>query len=461
MRSLYSFQSEAIEQWERNDRVGILAMATGSGKTITAIRSIERLPNSIVCVIVVPSKLLVEQWYRELKIVFGHECKAIEVSSEDPNWYSKLKHLVDAALLNPDESTRNFIISTIQTARGEKFRRIISQLGPNRTAIVIDEVHHAGARKYSQVMLIKARFRLGLSATPERTWDDLGNQAIFDYFGPVIYEYSMTQAIHDGILSSYRYFIHLAYLNDDERRRFNQVSTKIARILSNILGEYPELKDKSISEIFERLQRLDPGATVILRTLYLRRISILKSAKNKGEILRQIVKKNSLGRCLVYCNDLEHLRECNAILHNEGYVAQEYSSDISANMRSQILQSFGTDNSENRFLLSVHCLDEGVDIPTLDSAILVASSRSTREFIQRRGRILRKSPTKTTSTIHDIVILPVRQDESVYSLPQHERQFVRNELERVSLFAKSSENVDDIQTNLFLRKFGPLMNEIL
>jgi len=446
-RRLRPYQEDAMNSWIRADLKGVLSMATGSGKTLVALKCLERCPQPLLSLIVVPSMDLAKQWLDEIEIEYSGNCNIRKAFSQEPNWPTQIKNLIATFLDFNENSKKNFIITTIQTASRDKFRSLLEDIPEDKLAIVVDEVHHSGAPEFSKVFDIGAKYRLGLSATPERAWDDVGNQAIFDYFGPQVFEYDISRAIEDGILTKYQYFMHPVALNFDERQRFQDTSHQIVVILGTIRSQYTQLKLMPIPEILGFLDRVDRDLSLRLRNLYLMRVGIVKKAEAKKDALRRIVQNYQLKRCLVYCNDLEHLEECRRIIFDEGFEAMEFSSRVNVNERNEIKKTFAKEASGNKFLVAVKCLDEGVDLPVCDSAILIACSRSTREFIQRRGRVLRKHPSKAIATIHDILVLPFTNSHDAYGLSPSEYGFVEAELRRVEEFAKNAINKEEIRIN--------------
>lgn len=442
-RNPYPFQIHAIDAWENAHCKGVLAMATGSGKTYTALKALERCKELRLSIIVVPSQDLVYQWENEIKLEYGENSIIRRAHSEEENWKDKVNRLIDW-LKNYDSGTkRAFIITTLHTASKENFLDLANDFPEDMLGIIVDEVHHAGAPVFRKALDINAKFRLGLSATPEREWDEEGNQAIFDYFGHVVYEYDISDAIRDGYLSKYYYHPHIVSLSYEERNAFNEVSGNIATMMSKIHSEYPITREMAIPRMLQHLENIDPELSSKLRALFLRRVEIVKKAQNKSIALRQIIKNYKLKRCLVYCNDLDHLKENIRIIYEEGLEPIEFSSRIKPDARKTILQSFENSAEKNTLLVAVKCLDEGVDIPACDSAILISCSRSTREFIQRRGRVLRKHSTKEFSTIHDIVVLPFTNDQEAYPLTSSEFNFAKEELRRVGILSKNALNNKD------------------
>jgi superfamily II DNA or RNA helicase len=447
-KELFYYQENAINAWKDASYKGILSMATGSGKTFTAIKAIETIPNVQLMIVIVPSIALINQWEREI-IDDTNKYIIRKVSSEDSKWKDKIKVLINA--LKYDSSKKACIISSIQTASKSDFQNIVSLFSNEKLALIVDEVHRSGAKSYQSIFNINAKYRLGLSATPERQWDDEGNQAIFDYFGPTIYEYTLSEAIKDDRLSKYYYYIKVVSLTDDEKEKFKEMSINILMLLNRIQNKYPNLKNMSIPYILKNLEIYEPELSNKLRSLYLKRIEIIKKSDNKFQALKEILTTTKLKKCLVYCNDLDHLEQNVKIIHECGFIPIEYSSDIKPEeKREKILDDFRTTKSDNIFLVAVKCLDEGVDIPACDSAILVSCSRSEREFIQRRGRVLRKDNSKPFATIYDIVVLPFTNLKEAYPLNQTEYNFISEELKRIQLFSSDALNKEDLDVGKML-----------
>lgn len=442
-RSLYPFQAKAIKAWKDLGYKGVLAMATGSGKTFTALKALESCEGMKLSLIIAPSIDLVNQWEKEIRKEYTQNCIVRKAYSKERDWESKTKRLIEALVDYDFVSKRSFLITTVHTASRPKFIETMKDLPEELLGIVVDEVHHAGAPVFRNVFDISARFRIGLSATPEREWDEEGNQAIFDYFGRVVFEYSISDAIRDEVLSKYYYYPHVVSLSYGERDDFSDMTKSIAATTSQAHSEHPSTRNMTVPRMLRYLDRINPDLSAKLRTLYLKRVEIVKKAENKFQAFREIIRKHQLKRCLVYCNDLQHLDDNIKIVHEEGLEPIEFSSRIDPEIRKRILRSFDKEVDQSTLLLAVKCLDEGVDIPACDSAVLISCSRSTREFIQRRGRVLRKHPTKDFSVIHDIVVLPFTNEKDAYPITPSEFGFVKEELRRIQLLSKNALNKDD------------------
>ena len=383
-------QKAALKDWEIKGRRGLLEHATGSGKTFTAICAIrEALTQGETPLILVPSRDLMVQWKKELSSSL-HDLSPIilECDGANPRW-----KLYIANFSKPSDG-KHIIVATIQTASTSQFINNISD--SEHIFLVADEVHRYGSTTYRNVFSINSGPRLGLSATPKRYNDAEGTSAIYQYFvnelQPV---YTLDDAIRDKVLTEYEYHPHLVTLTDEEEDEWRDISAEIRKI-------YARLKNKNKDNPNAKIE------TPALKKLYIRRSRILKSAKNKIALACEILKEYRYGeRWIVYCDTLKQLDELYTALKKEPKLKSEtilrYHSELSEDDRNANL-NFIEKNSA--IMLSVKCLDEGVDIPAVSHALIIASSKNPREFIQRRGRILRKYAGKSCSYLHDILVAP-------------------------------------------------------
>jgi superfamily II DNA or RNA helicase len=253
-----------------------------------------------------------------------------------------------------------------------------------RLCLIADEVHHAGAPFFSNVLKHDFAFRMGLSVTPDRDWDEVGQDKIDKFFGGMVYRYTLKQALDDDVLCKYEYHIATAVLRDDEIQTYLDISKDISRKFAFLLSKYPKLRGLSFQRVYSEIASSEPEEFRGLQSLIIARANILKRSKSKNEPMREIVRKHDLGRCLIYCNDTVHLDDVNSELSDLGQSAVIYDYDLSEDEKARNMKAFYSGNT--KYMIAIRCLDEGVDIPVCDSAILLSSSRSTREFIQRRGR---------------------------------------------------------------------------
>ena len=445
------YQIAAFENWKSNTQKGLFAMATGTGKTITSLNCLLEIYKKTGCykaLILVPTITLVEQWEIECaKFNFGN---VIKVCSKYSGWQTSLSNIRMLELSNPDNKQSYIIISTYASfIRSDNFIEL-NQLPKKKLLLIADEAHNMGSgRIVKRLNDIKYLRRIGLSATPERQFDEEGNIRLMDFFGcdsSYTFEYSMEEAIQKGALCKYYYYPHLVKLTDDEMAEYIELSHRIAKIIN----------------------REDEDSKEILKRLLLKRKQIIHKARNKKDVFRNILKEHldktgTLKYTLVYVpegnkpddytadifdsydtikddEDTVHLiNEYTSIVRdlNPHIVVRQFTSESSD--RDAMLKDFA--NGSIDVLTSMKCLDEGVDVPRSELAIFCASTGNPRQFIQRRGRVLRTHKEKRFAVIHDLVVIPDNNFDP--SCQEIEKNLVSNEIRRVRDFAILSENCND------------------
>jgi len=442
------YQIIAYNSWVANNYKGIFAMATGTGKTITSLNCLlnEYKKTGIYrAIITVPTTALVEQWKKECaKFNFKN---VITVSSKE-NWDTNLAFFNTASKLI---DTSYIVIVTYASLPRPKFQSYFTQL-PKDTILIADETHNLGSQGLLRLLPnIHLEKRIGLSATPHRKFDDAGNQSIQEFFNdepPYIVSYSMEEALNIGWLCKYTYYPHIIRLTDQEMERYKELSLQLLRMgmFDNSTGEF-----KSTPQIEMKL---------------LERKRIIHKAANKLEAFKAILrsefdKRKNLKYTLVYVpegiesnfDETDYSVETD----DENRLINEYTKAVSQTDDSVMVKQF-TANSANReeilknfeeskihALTSMKCLDEGVDVPRSELAIFCASTGNPRQFIQRRGRVLRLHKDKIHATIHDLVVVPEVYDESTFEM---EKGLVKKELERVVDFANLAMNKTDTYETL-------------
>jgi superfamily II DNA or RNA helicase len=325
-------------------------------------------------------------------------------------------------------------VTTNATFQSEAFQtRIRSRVGSFHHLLVADECHNLGAENVQKMLPQEIRLRLGLSATPERHHDPVGTQAIIDYFGDIVYTFSLAQAIADGRLCPYRYYPHLVTLTEQETDEYVEITTKLSRMMGS--------KDKD-----------DEFGQAAMRLL-IRRARLLGSAQNKLEVLNQVISKlpERPQKALFYCGDGrttdpiadEEVRQIQAVSRllgeKHGLKVRNFTFRETAEDREEILRDAASGFLDG--IVAIRCLDEGIDVPDLRMGFLLASSTNPRQFVQRRGRLLRHSPGKKRAIIHDFIIVPPdfggALDDAAFNL---ERNFFRRELKRITEFCQTAEN---------------------
>ena len=408
---LRKYQSEAIDAWFENGYRGLWEMATGTGKTITALSALARLREEnghLFVLIACPYQHLVDQWYEEA-VRFGFE--PILAYKNSATWVNRL----NTALVRYNYGVSDIVctITTQTTFIAETMQKLLSKL--KRGAVLIaDEVHHLGAERSRKRLTDVFNYRLGLSATPNRWFDASGTTALRTYFGDTVYEFSLDKAIKMGYLCPYYYHPHLVELTDDEFEAYERLTERISKL-------YHQVESGEISEALERL--------------LIKRATLLNRAENKLTKLAELLtdKTDSLHHTLFYCAS-GRIVPVLELLTALGLRVAKFTAEESATERQELLKMFASGHLQA--LVAMKCLDEGVDVPSTRTAYILASSSNPKEFIQRRGRILRQSPGKEHAEIHDLIAVPPTDYRQYPTTTFHtERKIVGRELERFNEFA--------------------------
>lgn len=444
---LRPYQATARDRWFLNNGRGMLKMATGSGKTITALSIAVDLASDYgltAAIIVCPFRHLVNQWARECR---RHGMDPILAFGPRNSWYGDLANQI-LETRRVDNGRFLTVVTTNSTFLGESFQQRLRYFPHNRTLIVADEVHNLGATKLATCLPALIQLRLGLSATPERWFDERGTEALFRYFGPVLQpEFSLKDAIDSGALCKYRYFPILVDLTDDESEKYRAITANIARLAGNSSG---------MDETDERLL-----------PLLIKRARLVACAKGKLPALRTLMATVSeRHHMLFYCGDGQiadesgetededfrrYIEVVAGILNGEFRMrVATYTAETPSNDREDLRVDFESGRIDG--LVAIRCLDEGVDIPAIRSAVIMASSANPRQFIQRRGRVLRNAPGKQSATIYDFIVVPPRDTAD----SSWERNLLRRELTRFAEFADLALNAGEARMAIWdlQRMFG-------
>ncbi|GGD08283.1 DEAD/DEAH box helicase family protein [Pontibacillus salipaludis] len=430
---LRDYQHQAIDNWLANEKQGLLEMATGTGKTITALALAQELfkeKNRLNIVIVTPFNQLSSQWMKECRN-FG--LKPIKAYEQSKVWSPQL-----------DESIRAFkkgytdlvvTVTTNATFSMDTFQSKVNKMGED-TLIIVDEAHYFGAENLNKSLPGIFRYRLGLTATPTRWMDEGGTNQLIKYFGnKVVYSFSLKEAIDRGFLTRYYYYPHLVHLNEEESEQYIELTNKIKKLY------YRSKEDSEAKESMEKLA--------------LKRARIIYSAENKISVLINLLKESGIHKhSLFYCGDgyYKKQRQVDAVrelLSNDfNVIANRFTSRESNQERSELLSSFESGKTEA--LVAIKCLDEGIDVPATKYAYLIASSGNPKEFVQRRGRVLRKHPDKKFATIHDFIVIPpdiqdvTSGEDDYYNMvrSQLKKEFLRfKEFSGLAINGPEAENV--------------------
>jgi len=433
-------QEKAIENFIQNNYKSLFAMATGTGKTLTSLFSLNELAKKVLIksvLIVVPLKDLVDQWQEDIEPYFNGEIITVRSGLE---WKEKLSDISLLKLLDKEKYTSKLIIITTYDSFCLNDEKILNSLDIEHTLIIADEVHKFGAVSYQRKLPEKIKYRIGLSATPKRPYDEKGTSAIFDYFCPSenFYEFSIKDAIDADMLCHYDYHPILVSLTDFEMDDYEIISEKISRL--SVIVNNSEAVTKEEKESLEQLLK--------------QRHRIIERASNKKEIfldkmLEEIKKYKD--KTIIFAPDGKD--------ENGNDLLNSYKTDLWQKLMSKgkiismkeyvqgtektVIDSFTQGGID--IVFAKQRLNEGIDIPAAKRAFFIASSTSEREFIQRRGRVLRKHSSKNKAEIFDFIVIP---SDLNY---KYAHSIIDNEIKRAMDFAATADNYKEIEQ--ILRKY--------
>lgn len=439
---LHDYQLEAIDEWAKRDFRGIFDMATGTGKTYTGLGAIAELyahcGEQLAVLIVCPFQHLVEQWVKDI-ILFNMKPIVGYSSSSQKKWKTRLK---DAVIDFNIGIKKHFCFVTTNATFSSKFVRELVDTLKGNVVLVADEAHNFGAANLSNTLNPRISYRLALSATLERHGDEEGTEKLYEYFGGKCIEYTLERAIREGKLTPYYYYPVVAYFNDDELAEYKAVTKEVSKHCST------DSKGKLKIDDYGKL-------------LLIKRARIVAAAQEKINILHELMVNFQKDKhILVYCGA--------ASMRDPGYVegvADDFEmrqidvvSDLMGNkLDMKISQFTSAETSEKRELLktefaegkhiqaliAIRCLDEGVNIPSIKMAFILASSTNPKEYVQRRGRVLRRFPGKHHAVIYDFITLPRPLDMANVTNEEElkmDLSLVRREIARMRDFAAIAEN---------------------
>lgn len=452
------YQQKAIDNWEKNNYCGIYDMATGTGKTLTALASIVRLYNDnnrrLGVIIVCPYQHLVEQWVEDIER-FGIRPIIGYSSSKQKHWKKNLEQAIRSFNL---KVSNHFCFITTNASFVTKDVQIQIENLSKDVVFVVDEAHNIGALNYRKFLPYKINYRLALSATIERHNDELGSSTLYEYFGNKCIEFTLKDAIENRMLTRYYYYPVLNYLDSEELEDYLTLTKQIIQSLPD-----NSHKKISISELTKRL--------------LIKRSRIIAGTRSKLISLKECIEPyRNEKHILVYCGatnirieedediafDTKQIDLVARLLGNKlGMRIGRFTSQESIDERRIIKENFA-DGKILQALVAIKCLDEGVNIPSIKTAFILASSTNPKEYIQRRGRVLRLYSGKDSASIYDFVTLPFNynslyaQKEEVITLS---KGLVRRELIRMLDFAEISENPSETFDLVYKLKHGFNLSE--
>jgi superfamily II DNA or RNA helicase len=429
-------QRAALTAWQKvGDFVGIFDLATGAGKTITAVYAAVQMAKTIpglTLVISVPYQNLADQWCEILELFNIHPLQAYISKA---NWLDELNRRI----LDVQTGLSRFeaVVVVNRTLKSPEFQAAMARIPSNQFLWVGDECHHHSSESFVGKLPDNARYRIGLSATPEHYIDESRNDRLKAFYGDVVATYTLAQAIEDKVLTPYNYYPRMVELTSDEAEGFIELSDEIARAYAREGGGE---KGSETSQL--------------LSALLMKRARLVGAAANKLPALAAtLAGRRPESHSLFYCGDgrvfdadedddhdelAQPQRQIEVVserLDDLGWKISRFTSRESRREREAILRNFRVGLIDA--MVAIKCLDEGIDVPACGTAYILASSRDPRQFIQRRGRILRRSPGKTIANIYDfVVVLP----EELRDASPAARNLVRGELKRVAEFSTLAAN---------------------
>jgi len=436
----FDYQKDAIDQWVKASCCGIFDMATGAGKTYTALGAITQLSHMldehIAIIIVAPYQHLVEQWVEDINAFGVHPI--IAYSYPGQNWRKQFKDAVNAYNSN---AIKNFcIITTNATFALEDFQAILHRFRKN-FCFVVDEAHNFGAEKLSTLLPKKARYRIALSATIERHRDEKGTAALRKFFGKTCISFTLKEAITRGFLTEYYYHPIVTYLDVDELEKYNELTRLI--IKNGGASQENCERNEYVELLLIKRARIIAGCRAKVQKL----IEAIEPYKDDSYILVYCGATKYDGSLAEESAQIMQIDEVNRRLYSElGMKVRKFTSTENKEERAEIRRMFAT-GSELQVITAIKCLDEGVNIPAIRTAFILASSTNPKEYIQRRGRVLRRSPGKKYAEIYDFITLPRPLDEVQYCSPQacqYDLSLVRKEFARMIDFAETARNPAEI-----------------
>lgn len=442
---LHDYQNEAITEWQKRNYRGIFDMATGTGKTYTGLGALTILSKNIdyklAAIIVCPYQHLVEQWVEDI-LKFNIDPIIGYSDSSQKDWPKRLKDAIRDQKLKVRGKEFFCFICTNATFSSDYVQTQLAKIKSD-ILLMVDEAHNFGAPYLSCLLYDNYKYRLALSATLDRHNDEEGTTKLYDFFGEKCIEYTLDRAIEEKKLTKYKYYPIVVTLTEEELEAYDNLSYEIGKCIMK--GENGKMKLSSRGE-----------------KLALKRSRIVAGAKNKLTMLEKVIQPYIHDKhILVYCGatkgleqnqdrsdvDSEDVRQIDAVtdlLGNKlGMEVSQFTSKESVEEREVLKREFSAGDTL-KALIAIKCLDEGVNIPKIKTAFILASTTNPKEYIQRRGRVLRLAEGKEYAEIYDFVTLPY-DTESVTSLTETQVKrnstLVKNELRRVEEFSRIAVNM--------------------
>ena len=463
-------QTTAIENWRKNGHQGIISMATGGGKTLTALFAIQHDDPKNLVLVIVPTNPLQNQWQEEIKradpkaliIPVGGDTKE---DWESPD--SRLTHFLDVCRISngiphTKDYSRVYVVAIEASATKDEFLKKFERVSQENIQLIIDEVHHAGSDSGQKIFSIPCERRIGLSATHKRFMDDEGTDKIEDFFkgsgnhkDSVVYTLKLDDAINakskgtadQDLLCHYQYYPEFTELTDKEFNTWHSLSKEIGQQKAIIDSTLKKDPNADVSYFRKKLKALKQE----------RALNLKKRTLNKKEAFNRIVNKIPKDRqVLVFCEDTEQLDSLVEVLKNNSKSFRIYKSKgLTKEQKKSHLGLFA--KGEIDYLISMKALDEGLDVPDCDTCIIVASDTSPRQSVQRRGRILRIGLRDIAKVAHlyDIFCVPPMSSNNLTDKDGDHQPFqdsieslFQHEINTMNILAEAADNRTAVEADV-------------
>jgi superfamily II DNA or RNA helicase len=349
------WQIEALEKWEHANHRGIVSVVTGGGKTVFALSCIDRI-RPIATLIIVPTTALLEQWWEEAASYFDLELDEINIIT----------------------GNLRFRLGAINIAVLNTAAKLPERLRDQKCFLIVDECHKAASEQFREALQVHSIASLGLSATPERPYDEGLQDVLIPALGSVIFTYDYAAALRDGVIVPFELRNIVFELEDDRQAEYDKLSKSIARSISR---NGPEA-DETIA-------------------LFLKRARVLNLSLKRIHLALKLVAANRGRRTLIFHEDIEACNLIYAVLNENGVKSGVYHSKMPLRAKAIMLNRYR--KGEIDVLVTCRALDEGFNVPETELGIIAASTATQRQRIQRLGRVVRPARGKTGASIYTLV----------------------------------------------------------
>ena len=431
--TLRDYQKTAIDNWKNNNYQGYFDMATGTGKTITALCSLEKLYNDtgggLVTVIVCPQKHLVDQWAEA-----AEQFNVMPIIGYSDPSTSGWKNNFKRKILSFNENNNICLITTINSFVSDDIQEWFEMIG-KRLVLVIDEAHNMGSNARINKLPDYIQYRLGLSATITRYNDKTGTKSLKEFFKKECMKYTLEEAIKTGMLTNYEYHPIICEMSSEEYSSFIDINESIEKITNSDIDD--NIKRKKIKELKIQGSTIVAGLQSKFNSLY----DLGKKLKGETHILtycgkarwnNELIDSKSEKECIRLIDKAVQILGHNGV----GLTVSKFTYLETVEERRSIKRDFTNGSIDS--IIAISCLDEGVDIPSIKTAIITSSSNNPKEYIQRRGRDLRKFPGKNYAVIYDMIAIPkpLSGNNSNNRAKEIELKHIVKEISRIQEFSK-------------------------